>query len=843
MSRARDSEAPVKERTKPRVGADPPAGGPDEPVKIPDVLPVLPLRDTVVFPYIILPLSVSRGPSVTAVDRALAENRIILLAAQRDGSLEEPGEEDLYPFGTAGVIMRMLKLPDGRIRILVQGLARVRIQHLSQTHPYLQAKIERIEEPSAGRGPESEEEAGLAAEAMVRSVKDSLDRTAALGKNISPEVMVIAANLEDPGRLADLAASNLDLKLEEAQRILETVDPLERLKKVSDLLLREVQVLTMQQEISSQARGEMDRTQREYYLRQQLKAIQEELGEGDDLAQEIAGYRERAEEKGLSAEAREELDRQVRRLERTHPDSAESAIIRTYLDWLTGLPWETLSDDDLDLEHAQTVLDEDHYDLEKVKERIIEYLAVRKLKRDTRGPILCFVGPPGVGKTSLGRSIARAVGRQFVRISLGGVRDEAEVRGHRRTYVGALPGRILQGIHQAGTSNPVFMLDEIDKIGSDFRGDPSSALLEVLDPEQNATFRDHYLGVEYDLSRVLFIATANLLEPIQPAFRDRMEILRLSGYTEEEKRIIARRHLIPKQLEANGIGTEHVQIDDDALGEIIARYTKEAGLRNLERELASIFRKVAVRVARGELAGGEAVEGAEAAPLVVDPERVADLLGPARHFTEELLNRDRVGVATGLAWTAAGGDLMFIEVVAVEGEGKLRLTGQLGEVMKESGQAALSFARAWAEGSKRVPAQRRRFFSEHDVHIHVPAGSVPKDGPSAGITIATALLSVLTGRAVDRRVAMTGEITLRGDVLPIGGLKEKVLAARGAGVAAVILPHLNERDLVEIPEHLKEGLTFHLVDSVDEVLELALLPPEKPGGPTTRRKAAAASRG
>ncbi len=727
MSRPRDPEAPpAKERAKPKAGAEPAPSVPEEPVKIPDVLPVLPLRDTVVFPYIILPLSVSRESSVTAVDRALAENRIILLVAQRDATLEEPGENDLYPYGTAGVIMRMLKLPDGRIRILVQGLARVRIQHLSQSHPYLQAKIERIEEQTAGR-PEGGTEEGLAAEAMVRSVKDSLDRAAALGKNISPEVMVIAANLEDLGRLADLAASNLDLKLEEAQRILETVDPFERLKKVSDLLLREVQVLTMQQEISSQARGEMDRTQREYYLRQQLKAIQEELGEGDDLAQEIAGYRERAEEKKLSAEAREELDHQVRRLERTHPDSAESAIIRTYLDCLTGLPWNTLSDDDLDLDHAQRVLDEDHYDLEKVKERIIEYLAVRKLKRDTRGPILCFVGPPGVGKTSLGRSIARAVGRQFVRISLGGVRDEAEVRGHRRTYVGALPGRIIQGIQQAGTSNPVFMLDEIDKIGSDFRGDPSSALLEVLDPEQNGTFRDHYLGVEYDLSRVLFIATANLLEPIQPAFRDRMEILRLSGYTEEEKRTIARRHLIPKQLEANGVGAENVEITDEALGEIIARYTKEAGLRNLERELASIFRKVAVRVARGE---GADADGAPA-PLVVDREGVSALLGPARHYTEELLDRDRVGVATGLAWTAAGGDLMFIEVVAVEGEGKLRLTGQLGEVMKESGQAALSFARAWAESSERV-ARREAAVLLPTRHPHPRTGRLGAQGRAVG---------------------------------------------------------------------------------------------------------------
>ncbi|HUF77305.1 MAG TPA: endopeptidase La [Thermoanaerobaculia bacterium] len=825
MSRARDP-APAAERSKSRQPSEAGAGpvpGPEEQVKIPDVLPVLPLRDTVVFPYVILPLSVTREPSVAAVDRALAESRIILLAAQRDPSLEDPKERDLFPTATAGIIMRMLKLPDGRIRILVQGLARARIQHLSQTQPYLQAKVKRLEEPLVER--RAGEESGLAVEAMMRSVKESLDRAATLGRSISPEIMVIAANLEEPGRLADLAASNLELKLEEAQEILETLDPLERLRKVSDHLLREVQVLTMQQEISSQARGEMDRTQREYFLRQQLKTIQEELGEGDELAEEIAGYRSRAEERVLPDEAREELERQIRRLERSHPDSAESSIIRTYLDWLTGLPWSTRSEDNLDLDHAQRVLDEDHYDLEKVKERIIEYLAVRKLKADTRGPILCFVGPPGVGKTSLGRSIARAVGRKFVRLSLGGVRDEAEIRGHRRTYVGALPGRILQSIHSAGTSNPVFMLDEIDKIGSDFRGDPSSALLEVLDPEQNATFRDHYLAVEYDLSRVLFIATANLLEPIQPAFRDRMEVIRLSGYTEEEKLAIARRHLIPKQLEANGVTPEHVALTDGALREVIARYTKEAGLRNLERELAAIFRKVAVRVARSSERSDDG-EGAAPQTLEVDAAGVAELLGPARHFTEELLNRDRVGVATGLAWTAAGGDLMFIEVVAVEGEGRIRLTGQLGEVMKESGQAALSFARAWAETSGRVPEEARRFFSRHDVHIHVPAGSVPKDGPSAGITIATALLSVLTGRPVNRSVAMTGEITLRGDVLPIGGLKEKVLAARGAGVHEVIVPRLNERDLAEIAEHLKQGLTFHLVDSVDEVLELALLPAE-----------------
>jgi len=782
----------------------PPGEQPEEAIKIPDVLPVLPLKDTVIFPYIILPLSVGRDKSVLAVDRALAESRVIMLVAQKDGANDNPGEADLYSVGTAAVIMRMLKLPDGRIRILVQGLARAKVEHISQIDPYLQAKIERIEEPPAG-------ERSLEIEALVRSVKESLDRAVTLGKGISPEVMVIAANLEDAGRLADLAASNLDLKPEEAQGILETIHPIERLKKVSDLLAREIQVLTMQQEISSQARGEMDRSQREYFLRQQLKAIQQELGEGEELSEEIANYRKLAEDKKLSDEAKEELERQVKRLERSHPESAETQIIRTYLDWLTALPWQTYSDDNLDLDHAQQVLDEDHYDLEKVKERILEYLAVRKLKKDTRGPILCFVGPPGVGKTSLGRSIARSLGRQFVRISLGGVRDEAEVRGHRRTYVGALPGRIVQGIRQAGMSNPVFVLDEIDKIGADYRGDPSSALLEVLDPEQNFSFVDHYLGLSYDLSKVMFIATANLLEPVQPAFLDRMEVIRLSGYTEEEKLRIARTHLIPKQVKENGIDDTRIDFTDDGIKQIISGYTKEAGLRNLERELAAICRKVAVSVARG----GEG-------QTVIDPAKVEEFLGPRKHFSEELLDRDRVGVATGLAWTAVGGDLLFIEVVAVPGKGQLLLTGQLGDVMKESAQAALSYARAFA-GSSNGPGLAEDYFAKHDIHVHVPAGSIPKDGPSAGITIGTAILSVITNRPINRRVAMTGEITLRGDILPIGGLKEKVLAAKLAGIHTVIVPKLNRRDLVEIPETIKKDLAFHFVDHMDEVLKIALL--------------------
>ncbi|MEO6194125.1 MAG: endopeptidase La [Thermoanaerobaculia bacterium] len=786
------------------MSSRPPGEPQEESIKIPDVLPVLPLKDTVVFPYIILPLSVGRDKSVLAVDRALSESRVIMLVAQRDAAADNPGEADLFEVGTAAVIMRMLKLPDGRIRILVQGLSRARVQHISQMEPYLQAKIERIEEPRPAAP-------SMEIEALVRSVKESLDRAVTLGKGISAEVMVIAANLEDPGRLADLAASNLDLKLSEAQAVLETIDPIERLKKVSDLLAREIQVLNLQQEISSQARGEIDRSQREYFLRQQLKAIQQELGEGEELTEEIANYRRQADDKLLNDEAREELERQIRRLERSHPESAETQIIRTYLDWLTALPWGVTSEDDLDLKHAQDVLDEDHYDLEKIKERILEYLAVRKLKPDTRGPILCFVGPPGVGKTSLGRSIARSLGRKFVRISLGGVRDEAEIRGHRRTYVGALPGRIVQGIRQAGTSNPVFVLDEIDKIGADFRGDPSSALLEVLDPEQNFSFVDHYLGIPYDLSRVMFIATANMLEPVQPAFLDRMEIIRLTGYTQEEKLRIARLHLIPKQTRENGLSDEQIEFTDEAVRDVISGYTKEAGLRNLERELAAICRKVAVKVARGETER-----------MVIDPAKVEEFLGARKHFSEELLTRDRVGVATGLAWTSVGGDLLFIEVVAVPGKGQLLLTGQLGDVMKESAQAAVSFARAYAA----THGIGEDFFAKHDLHIHVPAGSIPKDGPSAGITIGSAILSVLTGKPINRRLAMTGEITLRGDVLPIGGLKEKTLAAKLAGIQQVIVPKLNRRDLADIPATITDGLTFHFVEHMDDVLKLALIDPD-----------------
>jgi ATP-dependent Lon protease len=777
----------------------------DADLPIPDILPVLPLKDVVVFPFIILPLSVSREKSINAVDAALAEQRIIMLVAQKDGQNETPGPNDLHAVGTVAAIMRMLKLPDGRIRLLVQGLSRARIDSVLAEDPYLKVKITKLDEsePPSELPPEHE--------ALVRSVKQNLEKSVSLGKNISPEVMVIAANLDDPARLADLAASNLELKLEDAQKILESTDPLERLRIVNESLSKEITVLTMQQEISTQARGEMDKSQREYYLRQQLRAIQQELGEGEEMSEEIAQYRKLVAEKKITAEAATEVEKQIKRLERSHPDSAETAIIRTYLDWMTGLPWGVLSADSEDIERARKILDEDHYDIEKVKERILEYLAVHALKKSLKGPILCFVGPPGVGKTSLGRSIARALDRKFVRLSLGGVRDEAEIRGHRRTYVGAMPGRIVQGIHQAATSNPVFMLDEIDKIGADYRGDPSSALLEVLDPEQNFSFRDHYLSVPYDLSRVLFIATANVLDPIQPAFLDRMEVIRLSGYTLEEKKAIARRHLIPKQMEENGVTETNVELTDSGVEKIIEAYTREAGLRNLEREIGSICRKVAVSVAKGK-----------DRRYRITSASVEKMLGPAKHLADELLKKDQVGVATGLAWTSVGGDLLFIEAIAVRGKGGLRLTGQLGDVMKESAQAAMSWARARA----RDLGIADDFFETRDVHVHVPEGSIPKDGPSAGITMATAMISCFTGRKVRRDVAMTGEITLRGEVLPIGGVKEKVLAARQARIATVVLPRLNKRDVLQIAAKILHGISFDYVETMEEVLKVALLPAE-----------------
>lgn len=786
----------------------------EENLKLPEVLPVLPLKDTVVFPFIIVPLSLGTETSVVAVDHALSRERMVMLVTQSDPSVEEPEPADLSTVGTVCMIMRMLKLPDGRIRILVQGLSRARLEHVTRTEPFLHARVTPIEAAKLKTGSKS----ALKTTALVRSVRENLEQAVHLGRSLSPEVMVVAANLEDPGRLADLIASNLELSLVDSQKLLETQDPRARLRRVNTHLNREIGLLSMQHEISSQARDEMDKSQREYFLRQQLKAIQHELGDVDEFAEDVAGFRLLAQERQMPESAQEELEKQIHRLERAHPDSAETSVIRTYLDWLSGLPWAITSEDNLDLDRAREVLDEDHYNLEKVKERILEFLAVRRLRADTKGPILCFVGPPGVGKTSLGRSIARTLGRQFTRLSLGGVRDEAEIRGHRRTYVGAMPGRIIQGIHQAGTSNPVFMLDEIDKMGGDWRGDPSSALLEVLDPEQNNSFRDHYLGVPYDLSQALFITTANLLDPIQPAFLDRMEVIRLSGYTEEEKIEIARRHLIPKQQEENGLTAEQIQFTAKGLRNLVQNYTREAGLRNLEREIAAVCRKVAVRVARGEQAGRPVTQ------IRITPKRVESYLGPRKHFNEELLDRDRVGVATGLAWTAVGGDLLLIEVISVPGKGNLLLTGQLGDVMKESAQAALSYARSFAESS----GHEATLFNDRDLHIHVPAGSIPKDGPSAGITVATAIVSRLTNIPVDHRLAMTGEITLRGEVLAIGGLKEKALAARSAGLEIILVPRRNERDLVELPSNLRRELDIRFVDHMDDVLKHALVTPPDP---------------
>jgi ATP-dependent Lon protease len=779
----------------------------DEPTTVPEVLPVLPLRDVVIFPFMIVPLYVSRERSIRAVDQALAENRTILLAAQRKQEQEDPGPDDIYPVGTAAVIMRMLKLPDGRIRVLVQGIARARVTTLKEAEGHLQARIEPWSEPEA---PEART---LELEALMRNVKAALDKSANLGKPISPEVLVIANNMEEPGRLADLAASNLDLKVEGAQEVLEAFDPLERLRKVHELISKELEVLAMQQEISTQAKGEMDRSQREFFLRQQMKAIQSELGEGNELAEEITQLREKTTKAKMPKPVHEEVERQLKKLERMHPDSAETATLRNWLDWMVTLPWSKATKDNLDLKEAQRILDEDHYGLEKVKERIVEYLAVRKLRDKTKGPLLCFVGPPGVGKTSLGRSIARALGRKFLRLSLGGVKDEAEIRGHRRTYVGSMPGRVIQGIHQTGSNNPVFMLDEVDKIGADYRGDPSSALLEVLDPEQNNTFRDHYLGVPFDLSSTMFICTANLTDTIQAAFLDRMEVIRLPGYTEDEKLEIARRHLVPKQLEEHGLKPEQLSFADAALRRMINDYTREAGLRNLEREIATVARKVARKVAEGSTGKVRAT-----------PAALTKYLGAPKILPEEMLKKDSVGIATGLAWTATGGDVLFVEATAMKGKGRLTLTGHLGEVMKESAQAALSFARARA----RLYGIKEEYFAAHDVHVHLPEGAIPKDGPSAGITLATAMISVFTNRPVRRHVAMTGEITLRGNVLPIGGLKEKLLAARRAGLKTLVVPKLNATELGEIPEHLKKDLEIHLVEEVDEVLRLALVPPLEP---------------
>jgi ATP-dependent Lon protease len=761
---------------------------------------MLAVRDVVVFPNMVLPLFVGRETSVLAIEAALAQDRLIFLATQKDQSVENPEPEEIYTVGTASLILRMLKLPDGRLKILVQGKAKAMIQEYIQERPYFQVAMEVLPEKAI---PEISPEA----EALMRNAREMSEKILTLKGIMSPDLLAILESIEDPGHLADLVAANLRLKIEEAQLVLEEMDPIRSLIKVNDFLRKEMEVSAIQAKIQSQAREEMDRTQREYFLREQLRAIKKELGDMDEATKEMEEYRLKVAQARMPKQAEEEALKQLSRLEQMHPDAAEASIVRTYLDWLVSLPWSKSTRDKLEVKEAKIILDEDHFDLEKVKDRILEYLSVRKLNKKMKGPILCFVGPPGVGKTSLGQSIARALGRKFVRISLGGMRDEAEIRGHRRTYIGALPGRIIQGIKNAGSNNPVFILDEVDKIGMDFRGDPAAALLEVLDPEQNHSFSDHYLNVAFDLSRVMFITTANLVDPIPSALRDRMEVIRLAGYTEEEKLEIVRRHLLPRQLTENGLRSQDFKISNEVIKQVIMYYTLEAGLRNLEREIGSLCRKVARRIAEDQKG-----------PFAITRGNLHLYLGPPRYLPEGEVENE-VGVATGLAWTQVGGETLAVEASLMKGKGQLTLTGQLGDVMKESGQAALSYARARADRLNLAPD----FYEKLDIHIHVPAGATPKDGPSAGVTMATALISALTQIPVRRDVAMTGEITLRGKVLPIGGLKEKAIAALRARVKEVIIPAANKKDLVEIPKNVKRRLKFVPVADMDEVLTVALM--------------------
>jgi len=766
--------------------------------EIPEEMPVLPLREFVVFPYMVLPLFVARERSIAALEDALAGDRLLLLTAQRNPEVEEPDPDDLHRVGTVAMVMRILRLPDGRVKALIQGLAKARIESFVEDETATWAHVQAL--------PADEDGAWcVETEALMRTVRSRVEELLPL-KNLPPEVLSITANVYEPGRLADLVASNLKLRLGEAQEVLEVTDPVGRLRKVDALLRRELDVSSMQAEIQTQAKQEMSRGQREHYLREQLRAIQSELGEVDPRLEEVAEYRLKIEECGLQKQALDEALKQLRRLERMHPDGPEAQVVRSYLEWMTDLPWAVTSPDRLDLEHARRILDEDHAHLRAIKERILEFLGVRKLRQDSRGPILCFVGPPGVGKTSLGRSIARAMGREFVRVSLGGTRDEAEIRGHRRTYVGALPGRILQSLKQAGTRNPVFVLDEIDKLGSDYRGDPSSALLEVLDPAQNDRFSDHYLNVPFDLSEVFFITTANLIEQVPGPLRDRMEVIRVPGYTPEEKLEIARSYLIPRQTEENGLPPGRIRWSDAAVRMLITDYTYEAGVRNLERQIAALCRKAARRAAEGN-----------ERPMRVDRRAVEKHLGPPHYAPEQLAQEGEPGVVNGLAWTPAGGDVLQVEVAMTRGRG-LVLTGQLGDVMKESGQAALTFVR-WRLGDFGLDES---LLSRHEVHVHVPAGAIPKDGPSAGVALATALASLATGIPVRAGVAMTGEVTLRGRVLPVGGVREKALAALRAGIHTVILPERNLADLREIPKQLARQIRFVGVSHMDEVLEAAL---------------------
>jgi ATP-dependent Lon protease len=771
----------------------------EEKFHLPEVLPVLPQSEVVVYPSLIVPLGTAEEKTVKLIDEAAAGDKLVGFFAQKPDFKEIT---DLYSIGTAALIARMFKLPDGSVHVFFQGLARIRLKRFIQVEPYLKAEVELIED-RVEKTPELE--------ALVRNLTALFQKIVELAPNLPRELNIAVLNIPDPGSLADFIAAHINLKPEEKQEILEAVDVADRIRKLTVFANRELEVLELGSRIQSQAKEEMTKAQREFFLREQLKAIQKELGEVDERTVEINELKEKIAQAQLPPEASKEAERELDRLAKMPPAAAEYTVSRTYLDWLISLPWSKSTEDNLDISRAARILDEDHYDLDKVKERILDYLAVRKLKPDTKGPILCFVGPPGTGKTSVGQSIARALGRKFVRMSLGGIRDEADIRGHRRTYVGALPGRIIQGLRRAESNNPLFMLDEIDKVGADFRGDPSAALLEVLDPEQNFSFVDHYLDLPFDLSRVMFITTANTVDPIPPALLDRMEVIELPGYTENEKLQIARRFLIPKQLKENGLTADRLEITDESVLGIIRNYTREAGLRNLEREIGTICRKVARRIAEGRQE-----------TTVVTPDKLHDYLGPRKFRYEIAEEADEVGVATGLAWTPAGGDVIFVEATLVPGKGNLILTGKLGDVMQESAKAALTYVRSLTAGDQAKLDIPKDFYEKNDIHIHVPAGAIPKDGPSAGITMAVALASAVTRRPVCKDIGMTGEITLRGKVLPVGGIRDKVLAAHRAGLKKVILPKENEKDLEEIPREVKEELQFIFADVIDQALECAL---------------------
>ncbi|HVN96285.1 MAG TPA: endopeptidase La [Syntrophorhabdaceae bacterium] len=765
---------------------------------IPAELPILPLRGTVAYPDLVMPLIVGREKSIRLIDEAMNDDKMIAIITQKNPDIEDPDAEDLYTVGTVATIMKMVKMVDGSQRVVIQGVCRCKIMDFTQKAPNLKGSILPIFE---------DYQKDIEIDAMYLNLKNLYRKAIEMAPYLSSELAQIAAKVENPGNLADLIASTINIAVTEKQEILEKIDLKERLKKITIYLNREVETLELSSKIQSHVKEGIDKTQREYYLREQLKAIQKELGETDDRMTELEDLRKKIMEAKMPEDVQKVAEKELDRLSKMSTMSAEYTVSRTYLDWLTDIPWSKATEDNLNIDGANVILNEDHYDLEKVKKRILEYLAVRKLKADMKGPILCFVGPPGVGKTSLGKSIARALGRKFVRISLGGIRDEAEIRGHRRTYVGALPGRIIQGVKKAGSNNPIFMLDEVDKVGMDFRGDPSSALLEVLDPEQNFSFSDHYLEVPFDLSKVMFIATANMLDPIPPALKDRMEVLELPGYTEEEKLMIARQFLIPKERSEHGLTEDHIAFEDEALRVIVRSYTRESGVRNLEREIAAVCRAVAKDVAQDKTE-----------KQTVTAESIHGYLGPIKHFSEVAERTKYSGVATGLAWTPTGGDILFIESTKMRGKGGLSLTGQLGDVMKESAQAALSYIRSKA-GDYDIPED---FFEKNDLHVHVPQGAIPKDGPSAGVTMLVSLVSLITDKPVRNDIAMTGEITLRGLVLPVGGIKQKVLAAKRAGIKNIILPKLNEKDLEEVPESIKENMEFMFIEKMDEAIKISL---------------------